>query len=273
MEDFKLFVPTYNGKWLDEPKWTVPEFDDPEVPVLVHQADGVRIVLGTHDYDDCQKPDIQIERRHNGWMIFLHPGGGGDASGFVVFLDDGRSFIAKESGYGPTEPIEMVAYDEAVAELDDLLPSGLSCTPAMVVQKGPVDDTPASDQHAPICDSPSPPVANPKLFISQRVVDALESAQEALAGDSNDDEHAALWALVEALDVYQLGEFRVYRPDWIVSDFCGWAGLDAGEPPDQRDMETYVREARPADSSPLDVNRVLQEWADAVPKMPAEPGP
>ena len=36
---------------------------------------------------------VQVERRPNGWAIFLHPIGGGDPSGYVYFLDDGRSFV------------------------------------------------------------------------------------------------------------------------------------------------------------------------------------
>jgi hypothetical protein len=86
--------------------------------VLIREADGVRIVLGTHDYEDYEKPDIYIERRPNGWAIFLHPLGGSDPSGFVYFLDDGRSFLAKEFGLGPTPAIEVLEADHKLRELD-----------------------------------------------------------------------------------------------------------------------------------------------------------
>jgi hypothetical protein len=121
MPELKIRVPTYYGS-ADEAKVAaakLSEFDDPRVPVLVRPADGLRIVLGTHDYYDMTKPDIQIERRSNGWAIFLHPVGGGDASGYVYFMDDGRSFIIPENDVGPTPPIRMLPRDDAVAEYLD----------------------------------------------------------------------------------------------------------------------------------------------------------
>ena len=86
------------------------------------------------DYHDYEKSDIQVERRHNGWMIFLHPFGGCDACGYVIMLDDGRSFVTPERGAGDYG-IQMVDYDEAMAELDDIKPSGLSCAPTMIVNR------------------------------------------------------------------------------------------------------------------------------------------
>jgi hypothetical protein len=132
-QSFKTTVPTYNGKWLEELPG-LRDFDEPEVPVLVMPADGVRIVLGSHDYHDFEKPDIQIERRHNGWMIFLHPVGGGDPSGCVVFLDDGRSFVSPEGAWDECQ-IKMVDYEQATAELDEIKPDGLSCKPAQLVDQ------------------------------------------------------------------------------------------------------------------------------------------
>jgi hypothetical protein len=99
-------------------KGAKPDFGEPDVPVLIHEAEGLRIVLGSHDYDDREKPDIQIERRPNGWAIFLHPLGGCDASGYVYFLDDGRSFLVKEKGLGPTEGIKVLEDHETVPEVD-----------------------------------------------------------------------------------------------------------------------------------------------------------
>ena len=133
IEGIRMAVPTYNGKWLEEYP-TLQEYDEPEVPVLICRAEGVRVILGTHDYHDYEKSDIQVERRHNGWMIFLHPFGGCDACGYVIMLDDGRSFVTPERGAGDYG-IQMVDYDEAMAELDDIKPSGLSCAPTMIVNR------------------------------------------------------------------------------------------------------------------------------------------
>jgi hypothetical protein len=117
---FKLKVPTYNASYFPEQVATnqMEEFGEPELPVLIHEAGGVRVVLGTHDYDDMGKPDIQIERQPNGWVIFLHPLGGSDASGYIYFLDDGRSFLAKEHPYGPTPTIEILEPGEELEEID-----------------------------------------------------------------------------------------------------------------------------------------------------------
>lgn len=94
--ELKLEVPTYYGKDDDHEAKGKAEWDSPHVPVLVREAEGLRIVLGSRDYDDCSVPDIQIERQPGGWVIFLHPEPGGDPSGYVYFLDDGRSFVHPE---------------------------------------------------------------------------------------------------------------------------------------------------------------------------------
>src|SRR5207253_4915079 len=95
MAELTLHAPTYNcGEYATDPAAEVkPEFGEPYVPIVIRSADGVRIVLGSHDYFDGDAADIQIERRPGGWAIFLHPWGGGDPSGYVYFLDDGRSFV------------------------------------------------------------------------------------------------------------------------------------------------------------------------------------
>lgn len=69
-------------------------------------------------------------------MIFLHPLGGCDACGYVVFLDDGRSYVTRERGAGEYS-IEMVDHDTAMAELDDIKTTGLSCSPTMIVDAPP----------------------------------------------------------------------------------------------------------------------------------------
>ena len=133
VECIKMNVPTYNGKWiLDNPG--LEDYDEPEVPILIHPAEGLRVVLGTHDFFDMSKSDIQLERRHNGWLLFLRRDGG-DPVGFVVFLDDGRTYVTIERGWGIDEEMQVVDYETAVAELDDIKPDGLSCSPMTIVER------------------------------------------------------------------------------------------------------------------------------------------
>ena len=119
-------VPTYFGHAASR-GYTLPnkkEFDEPNVAVLVQEADGLRIVLGTHDYDNFEKPDIQIERRPGGWAIFLHPLGGGDPSGFVYFLDDGRSYLVPENAFATTPVIQVCDDVDEFPQLDNPLMQG-----------------------------------------------------------------------------------------------------------------------------------------------------
>jgi len=91
------------------------DFTEPSVPVAIYNADGIKIILGTDDPNDTSAPDIQIERRHGGWAIFLHPLGGSDPAGYVYFLDDGRSFLELERP-GATPELQIV--DKTPPELD-----------------------------------------------------------------------------------------------------------------------------------------------------------
>jgi hypothetical protein len=122
MEEFKLTVPTYYGAahCKQNVLADLPDFDVPNVPVLIHEAGGVRIVLGTHDFNDSDKADVQVERRPKGWAIFLHPVGGGDASGYVYFLDDGRSFLLKADSWAGSNSIEVLRGHEELREIDEL---------------------------------------------------------------------------------------------------------------------------------------------------------
>jgi hypothetical protein len=121
MEEFKLLVPTYYGAAHCKQNVTdLPDFEAPNVPMLIHEAEGVRIVLGTHDFNDREKPDIQIERRPKGWAIFVHPVGGVDASGYVYFLDDGRSFLLRENSWAGSGSIEVLRRHEEPPEIDEL---------------------------------------------------------------------------------------------------------------------------------------------------------
>jgi hypothetical protein len=121
MRELILDVPTCNidvsGPPAENAK--IPDFGAPYVPLLVRSSSsGVRVVLGSHDYWEMTAPDVQIERRPGGWVIFLHPMGGGDPSGYVCFLDDGRSFVVQEPDLGTTPPVMVVEGDDIRAELD-----------------------------------------------------------------------------------------------------------------------------------------------------------
>jgi hypothetical protein len=118
MQELVVYAPTYYRESEEPQSGGKAEFDEPYVPVVVRPADGIRIVLGTRDYFDHRAPDVQIERRSNGWAIFLNPIGGGDPSGCIYFLDDGRSFVAPERDVGTTPPIRLIRYGRAVPGID-----------------------------------------------------------------------------------------------------------------------------------------------------------
>jgi len=120
MHECRFTIPTYNANLFPTEVATgrMPEFGSPYLPVLVHQAEGIRVILGPHDRDDLSNPDIQIERQPNGWAIFLHPVGGSDASGYVYFHDDGRSFLIPENAIGPTPAIKALKPTDKVPGFD-----------------------------------------------------------------------------------------------------------------------------------------------------------
>jgi hypothetical protein len=112
---YSLKIPTYLGhqKAVDESRAPLGDFTRPNTPVLIVPADGIRVVLGTHDYNDTSKPDIQVERRPHGWAIFVHPDAG-DPVACLYMLDDGRTFLVPEDYI--SNPIQIV--DDVPAELD-----------------------------------------------------------------------------------------------------------------------------------------------------------
>lgn len=119
VEEIRLNVPTFNGNFFptEVEGGEKPEFGDPTVPVLIHKSAGVRVVLGTHNYSDPDKPDIHIERQPNAWAIFLHPLGEGDPCGYLYFLDDGRSFLIKAYEWGTTPAIQVLECGESIPEV------------------------------------------------------------------------------------------------------------------------------------------------------------
>lgn len=99
---------------------------------------------------------------------------------------------------------------------------------------------------------------------------AVADVTAALAGDSKDEDHDALLELLEALDECDLVAYRDYSADWLIEDFGGWAGLDRGQVGDEEDVLLYVKEARPADSRPSQVQNVLFAWSDSVANRPED---
>jgi hypothetical protein len=94
------------------------------------------------------------------------------------------------------------------------------------------------------------------------VVDALISAHEALVGDSGDAEHDALSALVRALDSCVSIEWGSYSREWLITDFCRWHRLGENDYPSYDEIDMYLTQGRPRDSSPLFVRDVLYAWSD-----------
>lgn len=92
-------VPTYYDLTLEEYSKRSTEFAEPRVPVAVRAGDGLRIVLGDTSISASGKPDVLIERRVSGWAVYLSLDGG-DPTGILYALDDGRSFFQPESNSG-----------------------------------------------------------------------------------------------------------------------------------------------------------------------------
>ncbi|HEV3144123.1 MAG TPA: hypothetical protein VGZ47_09590 [Gemmataceae bacterium] len=197
MQELKLMVPTYYGRAIaDHPgEMEGEDFGEPVVPILIHEADGIRILLGSH-CRDTEAPDVQIERRPNGWVIFLHPLPG-DEAGYVCFLDNGASMVIPETG---NEALEIIDSFEDVPQLDwpvgELAPDAMVIAP--LAASSPDENVPRITELM----APAEPVlvSESVIPLCDGLMAALVQAQLALAGDSNDDEHDALLALVEALE-------------------------------------------------------------------------
>jgi hypothetical protein len=118
-EQHTFVVPTYLGgtpaNLADD---SLEEFGKPDAQVMAYRECGVRLLLGIpgRDFDDC--PDIKVERRTNGWAIFLHPMPMGDPSGYVYFIDDGRSVLIPDPWESAT--IEIRSPDDKVPEVDTI---------------------------------------------------------------------------------------------------------------------------------------------------------
>ncbi len=113
----KLLIPTFNANLYDSEvhDGLLPEFGAPYVAVLVQRSDGLRVVLGSHDYSDMDAPDVHVERQPNGWAIFIHPlGFGGDPCGIIYLVDDGRSFLLKERAVVSEYELQVVEHTKSI---------------------------------------------------------------------------------------------------------------------------------------------------------------
>ena len=110
-------VPTYYGHAYADAvlDGLIPESGKPFVPIALQEMEGLRLVLGSSE-PIADAPDIHLERRPNGWALFLHPESGGDPSGYVYLIDDGRSFIVPERGTTPA--IEICEWEQVVGLVD-----------------------------------------------------------------------------------------------------------------------------------------------------------
>jgi hypothetical protein len=114
METFAFELPTFYGDQ-SAARDDGEEFASPGVPVLAVIGSGLRIILGTQDSDDCERPDVLIERRTNGWAMFIHPDSDGPSA--VIYLhDDGRTFCCPERY--TDKPLQIV--DDCPDEVDGL---------------------------------------------------------------------------------------------------------------------------------------------------------
>jgi hypothetical protein len=110
MAELKLQVPTYNGNRFPEDveAGRIKEYGEPLVPVAIYEEAGLRVVMGTHEYDnDPRKPDIVIERQPAAWAIFLHPDAG-DESAYLYIHDNGHTYLVPEHYYPSVPPFSVV---------------------------------------------------------------------------------------------------------------------------------------------------------------------
>lgn len=89
------------------------DFGEPALPVLITVGDSIRVVLGTHDLESQDEPDVFIERRPRGWALFIHPDGG-DPCAFIYILDDGQTYCVRDT----LIPSPMQLVDECPASVD-----------------------------------------------------------------------------------------------------------------------------------------------------------
>lgn len=98
----------------------VDEFDKPKIPIAIHEAEGLKLVLGTNDTQSLEHPTVQIERRPNGWAIFLQPLPDGDLCGTVYFHDDGRSWFVHEWLLCTSDEQKLQVVENTPEEIDEL---------------------------------------------------------------------------------------------------------------------------------------------------------
>lgn len=97
LKEIRAEFPTYYGDTAEHDAGKAPEWGTPLKPVVITPESGLRIVLGTHEVEAQESPDIYIERRPGGWAIFLHPEHG-DPVAMVYILDNGQTYVQREVG-------------------------------------------------------------------------------------------------------------------------------------------------------------------------------
>lgn len=116
MIHFAATIPTYNPESCKE--------SEPRIPVCIHTDDGICINLGTDDPANRNGPNVQIERRKNGYVVFIRTVAGWDQTCYVYMLDDGRCFVLPENNTrGPGGNTQFIDRKEAVA-IDALIDDG-----------------------------------------------------------------------------------------------------------------------------------------------------
>lgn len=107
---WKVWVPTYHAAWrpVEVERKQCSEYGSPHVALVARREDGLRVVLGTHDLEDGDSPDVLIERQPNGWIIVVRPPCTGDATAYVHMRDDGHVFLQPEREIGPVATVHVV---------------------------------------------------------------------------------------------------------------------------------------------------------------------
>jgi hypothetical protein len=134
--------------------------------------------------------------------------GGTDPSGYVYFLDDGRSFLVPENGLGPTDAIQVIDSHKDVPELDWPAPtlvtdrSAVGPTEARQVndscERAVETGAPKTTEHEEPCglDQGPPEEVTITFEISQATMGRLRAA----AAKTSFDEFALADAIDEAID-------------------------------------------------------------------------
>ncbi len=99
MNALTLLVPTFTPS--ARPEDDGKEYSEPNAEIGMSSEEGLRLELRKGTKPEFGWPQIVIERRAHGWMLFLAPNEG-DESGYLQFHDDGRMCLIRDK-FVPTE--------------------------------------------------------------------------------------------------------------------------------------------------------------------------